>query len=330
MKYNFPKIEINTDQKLWLEALYDRFKKGEIYVDPRDLKAHLRGKIPVEFKPMEINWRLSPGGRSLTVVGLWYTNPEDNNIVLLDHLLKGIQDFVIKNPLTDKIPLSNISIDGLDSDRVKDSLLKMVKDFVSNEWYTIESKDAQGNSFIEIQLGGENGFDFFNQYSNLEDYVGKQFDKLEKTKTQPQQIENYDLKVIPNTAFILMWMGDEMPELDDTYNAIKRVCELFDIKAYRVDDTEPKGQITDAILDNIKKAQYIIADLTGIRPNVYYEIGYAQALGKSPVLLKKKGTDVHFDLSVHKVTEYLGVTDLEEKLSKRFEIKLEREPRKKI
>ena len=153
MIYNFPKIEINADQKLWLGALYDKFKKGEIYIDPRELKAQLRGKIQADFRPLEFDWKYSPGGRSLTVVGLWQINPKDKDIVLLDNLLKGIQDFVLKNPLTDKIPLSKISIDGLESDRAKDNLLKLIKDFANTAWYTIESKDAQDKPFIEVQLG---------------------------------------------------------------------------------------------------------------------------------------------------------------------------------
>lgn len=123
----------------------------------------------------------------------------------------------------------------------------------------------------------------------------------------------------PNTAFILMWMNLARPELQDVVNTFKGVFALFGIQTLRPDDIEHQDVLTEMVLQHIRSSEFLVADLTGERPNVYYEVGYAHAVGKRPILYRRKDTPLHFALSVHNVPEYIIITELKGLLQRRLE-----------
>ena len=123
----------------------------------------------------------------------------------------------------------------------------------------------------------------------------------------------------PNTAFIMMAIDDSKPDLEDTRDGMKDVFNEFGIRAIAVDEIEHEGAITDRILDEIDTSEFLVADLTHERPNVYYEIGHAHARSKRVILFRKMGTKLHFDVAHRNCPEYKNTTELKRMLRKRLE-----------
>src|SRR5690349_6562245 len=65
-----------------------------------------------------------------------------------------------------------------------------------------------------------------------------------------------------------------------------------------------KPRIMDDIWKSIRAARLVVAELTGKNPNVFYEVGLAQAIGKPVVILTRDEADVPFDLKALRYLYY--------------------------
>ena len=117
-------------------------------------------------------------------------------------------------------------------------------------------------------------------------------------------------------VFVLMPFAEDF---DDVYKlGIKPACENVGAYAERVDEQLFVGSITQRIYNQISKAEVIVADMTGRSPNVFYEVGYAHALGKPVVLLARHAEDIPFDLKDYPHVVYAGrIADLIPEVEKR-------------
>lgn len=125
-------------------------------------------------------------------------------------------------------------------------------------------------------------------------------------------------KVQENYAFVAMSIDPANAELEDILEAIKEGALRCGVHAERVDEYQSNERITDRILESIDKAEYIIVDLTNSRPNVFYEAGYAQGIGKTPVYIAKYGTKLEFDLKDYPVIFFKNMKQLKDSLESRI------------
>lgn len=119
-----------------------------------------------------------------------------------------------------------------------------------------------------------------------------------------------------DSLFIAMPMSDEYPELPDVLNAIKVAALECGLKPLRIDDEISKDPITPRVLKKLQTAEYVVADLTHGRPNVYYEAGFAEALGNTPIYIARTGTNIEFDTQDYPVIFFENTEELTESLNK--------------
>ena len=77
---------------------------------------------------------------------------------------------------------------------------------------------------------------------------------------------------------------------------IKRVLEPMGYEVQRADDIDDLGQITHQIIERLIDDDLVVADLTGLNPNVFYELAVRHAARKPVVTLMTYGERIPFDL----------------------------------
>lgn len=155
----------------------------------------------------------------------------------------------------------------------------------------------------------------------ITDMIDETIGRLQAGPEEPTEVEpqvEVDADVRKGYAFIAMPIAVGDAQWDDVLDAIKEAAKRCGIHAERVDEPQSNERITDRILESIRKAEYVIADLTGSRPNVFYEAGYAQGLKKTPIYIAREGTKLEFDLKDYPVIFFRGLKELKDRLEQRL------------
>jgi hypothetical protein len=105
-------------------------------------------------------------------------------------------------------------------------------------------------------------------------------------------------------AFIVMKFGEPY---DTLYReVIAPVCAELGYQPVRADEFSGPGVIIEDIIDGIRRASVVIAEITPVNANVFYELGYAHATGKPTILLADRGEleNLPFDVSGRRTIFY--------------------------
>lgn len=100
-------------------------------------------------------------------------------------------------------------------------------------------------------------------------------------------------------CFVIMPFG---PDFDDVYAAIKASVDGVRsdpaLRCFRLDEHRPAGRITSRLLHELRGASICIADLSGCRANVMWELGFVMAL-ETPTILITQSSAQELPFDVH-------------------------------
>jgi hypothetical protein len=105
-------------------------------------------------------------------------------------------------------------------------------------------------------------------------------------------------------------------DTDHIYDgAIVPVLRSEGVAPVRVDRREHNRNINDVIMEELKRSDFVVADLTYARPSVYFEAGFGERAGAVIYTVRAdhlKGTGdmrVHFDVSMRNIIAWNSATD---------------------
>ncbi|MCX6904299.1 MAG: hypothetical protein NTW03_12640, partial [Verrucomicrobia bacterium] len=150
---------------------------------------------------------------------------------------------------------------------------------------------------------------------------GTDLDALAETPSSSKAVSKCLEVLIRNLGprcFVAMPFGEH--PLANAFGTIRAVAEAKGYQVIRVDQEAFTGNIVDAIWASMRSCDVAIGDLSGHKPNVYYEIGACHALGKDTLLVvySRDGTvpsDIPFDIRMQRVFPFDTIESLRKQLA---------------
>lgn len=177
---------------------------------------------------------------------------------------------------------------------------------------------AFGGAAAEIYERELNAFD--KKYGGrLERLEFEQLNSIKNWADHATDIVALAEKVAESRSVLVVMSYADRPDLKDAHGTFRRICEKLGYTCDRTTEKNAATRIVPDILERIRRAAFIIVDLTDLRPNVFYELGYADGLGRKVIVTAKKGTELPFDVKDIPTILWESQEDLGEDLRDRIQ-----------
>jgi hypothetical protein len=191
MEYTFKQAKLSEVEKLWLNEI---LKLNFLKVDLKSLKVKLWNNITKDFEPAKIDNRLVRDNR-LTLIGLWYVDP---NNALFNHVSKTIEiikDLIIKNPGINRIKATETaSLAGI---TLTDAEIVLMLIYDLGGFFGSVSSSNTNSRYGHIEAGfqqNDSAYDAFLKFESLEQsmeqFFVRQAPLSNANKKQPRQIKS--------------------------------------------------------------------------------------------------------------------------------------------
>lgn len=127
-------------------------------------------------------------------------------------------------------------------------------------------------------------------------------------------------------CFVVTPIGDDQSEIrrgaDGVLKAVIRPVIQGDLNynVFAAHEVDSSGSITKGVIKALLESELVVANLTGLNPNVMYELAVRHAKRLPVITLAEKGTRLPFDISDERTLFYQndmhGVEDLKPRLRK--------------
>ena len=104
---DFPRVDLPSDVRIWLCAVYDRFKAGK-KINPQEMVVELWNQIP-DFNYQAIDRRLMQFGGELTLLGILQIDPTTELFDETDQVIRFIQLKIQKDPKAERVTAEEVS-----------------------------------------------------------------------------------------------------------------------------------------------------------------------------------------------------------------------------
>lgn len=201
-------------------------------------------------------------------------------------------------------------------------------------WQDYTNEDPQTNSSdllnsVQQQLGWSNisvvefpssivNLDFEAQKPELVHTANQWIDNIVKETEKQARIvrinpifQGRDFLIEKDLCFILMPFEEPF---DTIYKKHIKPTVENKFRIERADNIFKSSVIIEDVWEYINKSQFIIADVTGKNPNVFYELGIAHTVGKEVVIITQNKDDIPFDLKHRRYFVYSNDTSGLQKL----------------
>lgn len=150
--------------------------------------------------------------------------------------------------------------------------------------------------------------------------ISGQSDITALSASQPKQsaflkahgIDLTNAPVRPRSIFVLTPFHKDF---DEFFGVVSELGRETNYHVSRGDERVERSDIFSQILRGIVTSRFVLANINGRNPNVFYELGIAHALDKEVILVAESDAEVPFDLQSKRIVFYDDPQELKAKLA---------------